>query len=275
MAGRLRSRPVPPLPPAALLADLRAEHDALDERVDALDDAGWTTPTPAEGWTVADSVSHLAFFDRAAILALTDADAFRAHLGELAADAASEPDTALARAGDHAALLTTWRDGRQALLDAAATADPTARVPWYGPAMGFASFVTARLMETWAHGQDVADALGLPPVASSRLRHVCHIGVGARAYSFRVRGLADPGDPVRVEATPPGGGDPWTWGREDATDRVTGPALDLALVLTQRRHRADTAVVVAGPTAEAWMAIAQAFAGPAGPGRAPSSSGQE
>jgi uncharacterized protein (TIGR03084 family) len=265
MRRRLRSRPVAPLSPAALLDDLRSEHAALDERVAALDDAGWMTPTPAEGWTVADSISHLAFFDGTAVLALTDADGFRAHLGELAAaaSASTAPDVALGRTGDHAALLATWREGRARLLEAAAAADPTARVPWYGPAMSFASFVTARLMETWAHGQDVADALGLPPVESDRLRHVVHIGVGARAYSFRVRGLTDPGDPVRVEA-----GD-WTWGPDDAADRVTGPALDLALVLTQRRHLSDTSVVVEGPTATAWMAIAQAFAGPAGPGRPP------
>jgi uncharacterized protein (TIGR03084 family) len=257
--------------PADLLADLEAEHAALDERVADLDDGGWRTPTPAEGWTVADSVSHLAFFDRSAALALTDADAFTAHLGELAAAAADEPDVALARAGDHRHLLSAWREGRRALLAAAADADPAARVPWYGPAMSFASFVSARLMETWAHGQDVADALDLPPVTSDRLRHVLHLGVGARAYSFRVRGLTDPGDPVRVEATDRG----WVWGPDDAVDRVHGPALDLALLLTQRRHRNDTAVVVEGPTAEAWMAIAQAFAGPAGPGRPPSAGGEE
>jgi uncharacterized protein (TIGR03084 family) len=264
---------VPAPDPTALVADLAAEHDALDGRVAGLDDDGWATPTPAEGWTVADSVSHLAFFDRSALLALTDAAAFTAHLAELAAAAADEPDVALGRAGDHAALLEQWREGRGALLAAAATADPAARVPWYGPPMGLASFVSARLMETWAHGQDVADALGLPPVVSDRLRHVCHLGVGARAYSFRVRGLDDPGDPIRVEATPPGGGAAWTWGPADAADRVTGSALDLALVLTQRRHRDDTDVVVAGPVAERWMAIAQAFAGPAGPGRSAQQAG--
>jgi uncharacterized protein (TIGR03084 family) len=254
-----------PAPSAAdLLADLAAEHAALDARVATLDDDGWRSPTPSEGWTVADGVSHLAFFDRTAVLALTDPDAFTAHLSSMAAGP-PEPDVALGRSGDHAALLGSWREGRAALLAAAGAADPSVRVPWYGPAMSFASFVSARLMETWAHGQDVADALGRPPVESDRLRHVIHLGVGARAYSFRVRGLTDPGDPVRVEATDRG----WSWGPADAADRVAGSALGLALVLTQRRHRADTDVTVAGPTATAWMAIAQAFAGPAGPGRPP------
>lgn len=263
---------MPPPSAAQLVDDLAAEHLALDERVAGLDSAGWALATPAEGWTIADSISHLAFFDRTATLALTDAEGFTRHLGEMAADAGAEPDVALARTGEHHALLGAWRSGREALLEAARAADPTVRVLWYGPAMGFASFVSARLMETWAHGQDVADALALPPVTSDRLRHIVHLGVGARAYSFRVRGLHDPGDPVRVEVEPPDGGPPWTWGPGDATDVVRGPALDLALVLTQRRHLRDTEVTVEGPTAEAWMAIAQAFAGPPGPGRAPAGS---
>ena len=247
---------------AQLLDDLRAEHAALDERVAALDAGGWTTATPAEGWDVRDAISHLAFFDGTAVLALDDADAFVRHTSSMASGP-KEPDLALGRAGDHAQLLRAWREGRARLAAAIGRADPTARVPWYGPPMSLASFVTARLMETWAHGQDVADALGLPPIISDRLRHVCHIGVGARAYSFRVHGIEDPGDPVRVEAGA------WAWGPEDATDRVTGSAIDLALVLTQRRHLDDTAIEVVGPVATQWMAIAQAFAGPAGPGRAP------
>lgn len=251
-----------------LLADLTAEHAALDERVAGLDDGAWTEATPAEGWTVRDAISHLAFFDGTAVLALDDPAAFVEHATAMLSGP-REPDLALGRAGDHAALLEQWRAGRAALADAARRADPSARVPWYGPPMSFASFLTARLMETWAHGQDVADALGLPPVVSDRLRHVCHIGVGARAYSFRVRSLEDPGDPIRVEAVPPAGGEPWTWGPEDAADRVVGPALELALVLTQRRHRDDTSVTVTGRVASAWMAVAQAFAGPAGPGRPP------
>jgi uncharacterized protein (TIGR03084 family) len=255
---------------AGLLEDLRDEHAALDERVAPLDDGGWTMGTPAEGWTVRDAISHLAFFDATAVLALEDGDAFVAHATAMATGP-REPDLELGRSGDHADLLATWRSGRGRLLAAAGGADPSQRVPWYGPPMSLASFVTARLMETWAHGQDVADALGLEPVVSDRLRHVCHIGVGARAYSFRVRGLDDPGDPIHVEAVPPGGdgGDPWTWGPADAPDRVVGPALDLALVLTQRRHLADTSIEVVGPVASQWMAIAQAFAGPAGPGRPP------
>jgi uncharacterized protein (TIGR03084 family) len=128
------------------------------------------------------------------------------------------------------------------------------------------SFVTARLMETWAHGQDVRDAAGAPPEVSDRLRHVAHIGVGARPFSHAIRGEEMPPVPVDVVLTGPSG-DEWRWGPGDATDRVSGPALDFCLVVTRRRHRDDVGLVVVGDAAEEWMSIAQAFAGPPGSGR--------
>jgi uncharacterized protein (TIGR03084 family) len=123
-------------------------------------------------------------------------------------------------------------------------------------------------METWAHGQDIADALGVVRSPTDRLRHVAHIGVGARAFSFAAHGRSTPETPVRVELLAPGG-ETWTWGPPDAGDRVTGPAQDFCLVVTQRRHLDDSALLIEGPVAADWMSIAQAFAGPPGPGRQP------
>ena len=137
-----------------------------------------------------------------------------------------------------AELLERWREDRRRLVDHARTVDPRARVPWYGPAMGARSFITARLMETWAHGQDVADALGVERTPTDRLRHVAHIGVGARAFSYLANGREPSQAPVRVELVAPSG-DTWSWGPEDAADRVTGPALGFCLLVTQRRHRDD------------------------------------
>jgi uncharacterized protein (TIGR03084 family) len=251
---------------AELLSDLAAEHAALDERMTPLDDDSWATPTPAEGWDVRDQVSHLCFFDEAALLAATDPDAFETHKEGLLLGAERTVDTDLGHALEPSALLGRWRRSRRACLDALAATDERARVPWYGPAMSVASFVTARLMETWAHGQDIADALGLPPVVSDRLRHVCFIGVTARPYAFLINGVDDPGDPVRVELTSPGG-DVWSWGPDDAANRVEGNALEFALVVTRRRHPQDVALRVTGPVASQWIGIAQSFAGPPGPSR--------
>jgi uncharacterized protein (TIGR03084 family) len=259
---------------AELCADLAAEHDALDAVVAGLAAPQWATATPAAGWDVRDSISHLCFFDEVATKALIDPAGFDAIRADLvtAMTAGATPDVALGRdQGDPGALLARWRASRAAFVDAAGSAATVAsrRVPWFGSPMSVASFTTARIMETWAHGTDVRDALGVPLATGPRLRHVIHIGVTARPFAFAGHGVTDPGDPVRVEAATPGG-PTWTWGPEDATERVTGGALDLALLFTQRRHRSHTNVTVEGPTAAAWVTIAQAFAGPptvADPGR--------
>ena len=167
-----------------------------------------------------------------------------------------------------AQLLDWFEVARADLLNTFRNLDPRARLPWFGPPMSAASSLTARIMETWAHTQDIADALGVTREPTSRLRHVAHIGVGARAFSYAVHGQALPGTPVLVELEGPDG-TPWTWGPPGATDRVSGPALDFCLLVTQRRHRDDLALVIEGPAATEWMSIAQAFAGAAGTGRKP------
>jgi uncharacterized protein (TIGR03084 family) len=132
--------------------------------------------------------------------------------------------------------------------------------------MSAASMATARLMETWAHGLDVTDGLRRPPSVSDRLRHIAHLGVRTRDFAFAQHGLVAPTEPFRVELTAPDGST-WGWGPEDATQRVTGPALDFCLRVTQRRHRADLALRATGADADRWLDLAQAFAGPSGPGR--------
>jgi uncharacterized protein (TIGR03084 family) len=255
---------------AAVVADLSAEHDDFDAIVDGLDD-GWDIPTPAPGWTVRDQIGHLAFFDGQARSALEDPETFAAMVDGLRSspdDVEGWMDDSLeeTRRLDPAELIMWWRGERAALLTALAVAEPSRRVPWFGPAMSTVSFATARLMETWAHGQDVADALGVVRLPTRRLRHVAHIGVRALPFSFANRGLAAPTAPVRVELDSPEH-DAWTWGPEDAVDRVSGPALDFCLVVTQRRHLDDAHLQIEGPVATAWMPIAQAFAGPPGAGR--------
>jgi uncharacterized protein (TIGR03084 family) len=264
-----------------LCDDLAAEHDALDARVAGLSDAQWATATPADGWTIADSISHLAFFDRTATLAATDTDAFAASTQALLDEvlgSGTDPSVTLGRTTTGGDLLATWRAGRDAMVRALRSLDPKTRLPWYGPPMSAASFATARLMETWAHGQDVADALGLSPVASDRLRHIAHIGVRARPFSYGVRSMTMPAVAITVELTSPSG-ELWRWqtasDRQDEPtphgddrERVSGTALDFALAVTQRRHIADTDLTIEGDAAREWMSIAQAFAGAAGTGRA-------
>ncbi len=246
--------------------DLVAEHADLDRIVAALAGADWDRATPAAGWMVRDQISHLWFFDQRALMALTDPEAFEADKQQLlrvGTDASIDPG----RAVSPSELLSSWRSDRDALLAVARTVDPSSRVPWYGPAMAARSFITARLMETWAHGQDVVDAVGASRVPTARLKHVAHIGVRARPFSYLINQRELPAEDVYVGLTAPGG-ELWEWGTS-TTDRVTGDALDFCLLVTQRRHLLDTNLRVEGDAAADWLGIAQAFAGAPGGGRRP------
>jgi len=259
-----------------LLVDLEAEHAELDVLVAGLDDEAWARATPSPGWAVRDQVSHLAFFDDAATMALTEPERFGAVAdAALASDAdPMEEHLRRGRALAGAEVLAWWRGSRAQMMAAARTLAPHDRVLWFGPPMGALSFVSARIMETWAHGQDVADALGATRSPTARLRHIAHLGVRARPFSYAVRGLELPADDIRVELGAPGG-ERWEWGDPAAAASVRGSALDFCLVVTQRRHVLDTALEVRGAAAQEWLAIAQAFAGPPGPGRRPAPAGPE
>ncbi len=250
----------------SLCADLGEEHRSLDLIVGGLGKDAWALPTPAEGWDVMDQVGHLAYFDAAALRAVGSPEEFEAEVA-----AARDPiaDGVVAtRSMEPDQVLAWWRGGSAAMLDRFGELQPHARIPWYGPPMGAASFITARIMETWAHGQDIADALGIERTPSDRLRHVAHMGVVTMAYCHALNGLEPPSAPVRVELTAPSG-DTWGWGEPGQGELVSGPALDFCLVVTRRRHIADTKLVVGGEQAGRWMTVAQAFAGPAGSGRRP------
>ncbi|MDY7105633.1 MAG: TIGR03084 family metal-binding protein [Actinomycetota bacterium] len=253
-----------------ICADLRAETVDLVALCATLGPEGWHTPTPAAGWDVFDQVNHLAQADHCALLAARDPDAFEALKPELLSGRRSLERAADADvdAMDGAALLAWFSDLRASMIAAFEELAPRDRIPWFGPSMGARSFATARLMETWAHGQDVADALGAVRTPTSRLRHVAHIGVTTRGWSYANRGRQVPAGDVRVELAGPDG-DTWTWGPDDAADRVVGDALDFCLVVTQRRNVTDTGLTTTGDAATEWMTIAQAFAGPPTDHRAP------
>ncbi len=254
----------------AIITDLAAEQSALARVLDSLSAGDWDVPTHAPGWSVRDQVSHLAFFNEAAARAITDPEGFAAEVREFMQAGADAEARYLARGRGMApgGVLGWWRTASSALIAAARTLDPDVRVPWFGPAMSPASFITARLMETWSHGLDVVDVVDADRPDTDRLRHVAFLGVRTRAYSYAARGMEQPAAPVRVELTSPSG-EKWILGDAGAADVIRGTATDFCRVVTQRRHMADTDLEIHGPAAEEWMAIAQAFAGPPGQGRRP------
>jgi uncharacterized protein (TIGR03084 family) len=244
-----------------LLSDLRAESEDLDVIVASGGPDAPGTPTPAVGWSVGDTIGHLWYFDRVARQAIEDPDGFARQLEIVVADPAAFMAGHLAevrRLGE--SLIPAWREERRLLVAAIEASDPTARIPWYGPPMSQSSFASARLMETWAHGQDIVDALGAHRAPTDRLRHVAHLGVRTRGFSYVVKGLPAPTTEVFVSLVAPSGAE-WTWGEPSAADRIDGPALDFCLLVTQRRVAADLDLTVTGESAREWMSIAQAFAG--------------
>lgn len=246
----------------ALLAELRQESDHLIDHLKRLTPEQWNLRTPAPGWTIRDQVSHLAFFDDTARLALTDPETFRIEADALMAGGMDFPDRIAAEyhTSPPETLLAWFIKARNDLLDALDGDDPRRRLPWFGPDMSVASSATARLMETWAHGQDIYDTIGVSHPPSSGLRSIAHLGVVTFGFAHVLNGLAVPDEPIRCELLSPDG-DRWTWGPEDAINRITGPAEDFVLTVTQRRHWTETGLSAEGPVARDWLEIAQVFAG--------------
>ncbi len=265
---------------ADVTRDLIDEQHDLDRIVSSLLSEQFAIATPSPGWTVADQLGHLAYFDTTAALAINDPEAFVVHRSELfAAPSPAGDDLDAATLGnyrvmDSDALVAAWRSARSNLESAARSLGNGDRVEWYGPSMGAKSFLTARLMEAWAHGQDIADAVGVERTPSTRLVHIAQLGVITQKWSFIVRGEEPLAQEVTVSLDAPDG-TTWDWGDSDAQERVTGPAEDFCLVVTQRRHVDDTDLVVLGSLARQWMEHAQAFAGGPTAGPAPSGGGRK
>ena len=254
-----------------LIDDLRAEQEDLDRLLAGLDDPTWDIVTPAEPWTIRDTVSHLAFFDEKETQAITDPEAFASEINErLTAGIDSYMAVGIdrGRAMTASQVLDWWRTARAAELKAFEGVDPAAQLPWYGPPMKAPSAVVARLMETWAHGHDVAEAVGITRTPTDRLFHIAELGVKTFSWSYLNRGLEVPLERVRVALRGPSGSSK-VW-NESMSNSITGQVDEFCLVVAQRRNYLDTPLVIEGDVARSWMEVAQIFAGPPGPGRPPS-----
>lgn len=246
--------------------DLRAEYRELAGLCRALTPAQWRQPGAFYGWTPWDEVAHLCFFDETALLAASDADAFARDAQALnAALQTGQEISAVSRQKyarlDGAALLAYWEPVSMRLVNMLAALDAKARLPWYGPTMSARSFTTARLMETWAHGQDIWDLLRRQRPPTARLKHIAHIGVTTFGWTFVNRQLPVPDVVPFVELEAPASG-AWRWGDPASSETVRGTALDFCLVVTQRRNLADTGLCCTPGSATQWLSIAQCFAGP-------------
>lgn len=250
--------------------DLTGEADDLHGLLATLGEADWARPTGFQKWTPWDVVAHLHFFDRFSLFALDGVSAFAARRDELVqkmGSGVSNAEIARAEFGDLGAseLLERWIESCHELAKRLGSADPELRLPWFGPDMGLRMFTTARLMETWAHGQEVYDLMKVPRVPTDRIKSIAVIGVKTFGWTFMNRGLDVPGPAPHVRLVAPSG-ELWEWNEANGNDAVRGSAVDFCHVVTQGRNIEDTELEVVGDVATRWMAIAQCFAGgPADP----------
>jgi uncharacterized protein (TIGR03084 family) len=235
--------------------------------VGGLKDAQWEMPTLAEGWSVRDSISHLAHIDEVAVCILRG-DHTPFDVAKKVMFGFNNIGLEKGRTMTPSGILRWWREARAVELEELAKRDPKERLPWFAMPMGARAFATARLMETWAHGLDCYDAVGVEPADTDRLRHVALLAYLARPWAYQVNGIPLPSKPPRVELVLPSGAQ-WAQGPEDAVDRIRGKAGDFCRVAVRRRHWLDMDLEVRGEEARRFLEIAQAYAGPPGSGRKP------
>lgn len=245
--------------------DFRAEADELHTFLGTLAERDWSRPTTFQRWTPWDVIAHLHLYDQVSLVSLAGEEAFaneRQHLVGAIGRGVTNADLARERFGALGArdLLAHWIAGARDLAAQLGASDPKRRLPWFGPDMGVRMFTTARLMETWAHGQEVYDLMRAERRPTDRLRHIAEIGVRTFGWTFANRKLEAPGPAPYVRLVAPSGAI-WEWNEPSATSCVRGSALEFCQTVTQVRNFLDTRLEVVGDVAMRWMAIAQCFAG--------------
>ena len=245
-------------------ADFRDESEALHGLLEGRSEDQFSHPTRFKGWTTNDVIGHLYMWNRAADQSIFEPEAFAAFMGEVA-DAVQSGGLRLFEQdwrGDLAGqdLRAAWREHYLEMADRLMAEDPKRRVRWAGPDMSIRSSVTARLMETWAHGQEVYDSLGVVREDADRIGNIAILGVNTFGWTFVNRGLEVPPHVPHVRLVAPSGA-VWEWNADNDQDRIEGTATEFCQVVCQTRNIADTELEVSGDVARRWMDIAQCFAG--------------
>lgn len=245
-------------------ADFHDESEVLAKLLEALPADQWNKTTQFKGWTINDVITHLHFWNKAADLSLRSPQEFRAYMASLMREIPTRgmraiENAEIAERGPD--LFHAWQTLYRDMAPRWQTLDPKARLQWAGPEMSARSMMTARQMETWAHGQEVFDLLGAQQPQSDRIRNIVVLGVNTFGWSHKVHGQDVPDQVPAISLTAPSGAI-WQFGDDGQDNAITGDAIEFAQVVTQTRNIADTSLTVTGEIAIGWMQIAQCFAGP-------------
>ncbi len=245
--------------------DFRDESDALYKLLEPLKDEDFDHVTQFKNWTINNVIGHLHFWNWAADLTLKDGAAFDALLQQVAVHTVNKDlhgfEIKWLKGLKNRALVDEWVAFYPIMSDRYAVADPKKRVKWGGPDMSVRSKISARLMETWAHAQEIYDLLGVKRVNTDRIKNIAVLGVNTFGWSFACRGLEPPDRIPYVRLTAPSG-DAWEWNEPSEENRIEGSAAEFCQVVTQVRNVADTKLTCKGEISSQWMSMAQCFAGP-------------
>jgi len=247
--------------------DFKEESDALYQLLKPLTDTQFEQKTQFKDWTINDVLGHLHMGNWAADLSLNNVLAFDKFMAELNEEFTSGGhlrtfELKWLEGLKNSELLETWRSYYLEMTDRFKVADPKARVKWVGPDMSVRSSITSRLMETWAHGQEVYDNLGVVRENKDRIKSIVQLGINTFSWTYKNRGIKVPEQKPHVVLKAPSK-ETWSWNDPSDTNKIEGTAEDFCQVVTQVRNIEDTTLTMTGDTATQWMSIAQCFAGPA------------
>lgn len=251
-----------------ILSDLVAEEQSLDQFLQRIHERDWKLPTPAIGWSIHDTVSHLAYTETFAAEAMRKGPGFieQANVGSI--DDWTKEGVERGRNLRYQAVIEWWRNGRADVVDELSRMEARDRVPWVVAPMGARAFATMRLMETWAHGLDIKAAaydrivVGEeeedPYADTVRLRHVAWLAHRMLPWAFDQANVPFPDDGIRVELMGPKYAF-WVYGPPDSPNVVSGVAGDWCRVAVQRLDPADTTLKAVGDVAEVALTAVRAY----------------
>ena len=244
----------------------KEESDALYKLLINADKNSFKLKTQFKSWTINDVLYHLHVWNIAALLSLKNENEFKEFMQNFmeavkSGNSAREYEKILSDNAEGLDLLNLWKETYEKISNEFAKSDPKKRVKWAGPDMSVRSSITARHMETWAHGQEIFDQLGFERIDTDRIKNIVVIGVNTFGWTYINRNLSIPEKMPKLSLLSPSN-ELWEWNEDNEEDMISGSATEFSQVVTQVRNFNDTSLKVSGKIANEWMSIAQCFAGP-------------
>ena len=244
----------------------KEESDALYKLLINADKNSFKLKTQFKSWTINDVLYHLHVWNIAALLSLKNENEFKEFMQNFmeavkSGNSAREYEKILSDNTEGLDLLNLWKETYEKISNEFAKSDPKKRVKWAGPDMSVRSSITARHMETWAHGQEIFDQLGFERIDTDRIKNIVVIGVNTFGWTYINRNLSIPEKMPKLSLLSPSN-ELWEWNEDNEENMISGSATEFSQVVTQVRNINDTSLKVSGKIANEWMSIAQCFAGP-------------